>query len=181
MKNKDISKYLSLVLRHSPQSIELVLDENGWADVEDLLANMNSGGKKITSDILDDIVATNDKKRFSYNEDKTKIRANQGHSISVDFNLIAAEPPQILFHGTVAPFLANIKEQGLLPMSRQHVHLSIDRATAIIVGNRRDTAIVLEINALKMHHHGFSFYLSDNKVWLCDTVPPQYIQFNEMI
>lgn len=124
---KSISKFLSLVLRHSPETIGLKLDENGWADVEELIAKCSTNGNSLNQELLDYVVENNDKKRFAFNEDKTKIRASQGHSISVELNLNETEPSEFLYHGTVEKFLENIKKEGLQKMSRQHVHLSKDR------------------------------------------------------
>ncbi|MCV9927743.1 RNA 2'-phosphotransferase [Flavobacterium sp. LS1R49] len=174
---KGISKFLSLVLRHSPETINLKLDENGWADVEELIAKCTKNGNVLNAELLDYVVENNDKKRFAFNEDKTKIRASQGHSISVELNLKEVEPSEFLYHGTVENFLESIKKEGLQKMSRQHVHLSQDRETAIKVGGRRGKPIILTINAKKMYQDGFKFYLSENNVWLTDVVPVKYIEF----
>lgn len=176
---KNISKFLSLVLRHSPETIELKLDENGWADVDELILKCNKKGSQnqMTAERLDYVVENNDKKRFTFNEDKTKIRASQGHSISVELNLNEAEPSEFLYHGTVDKFLENIKKEGLQKMSRQHVHLSEDHETAIKVGSRRGAPQILTIRSGEMHQDGFKFYLSENNVWLTDEVPAKYIQF----
>ena len=176
---KSVSKFLSLVLRHSPETIELELDENGWADVDELIEKCNKNGSQneMTAELLDYVVANNDKKRFAFNEDKTKIRASQGHSISVELNLNEAEPLEFLYHGTVDKFLENIKKEGLQKMSRQHVHLSKDRETAIKVGSRRGAAQILIVRSGEMFRDGFKFYLSENNVWLTDEVPAKYIEF----
>ncbi|WP_456313449.1 RNA 2'-phosphotransferase [Pseudomonas shirazensis] len=176
---KSVSKFLSLVLRHSPVTIELKLDENGWADVEELIEKCNKKGSQnqMTAELLDYVVENNDKKRFAFNEDKTKIRASQGHSISVELDLNETEPSEYLYHGTVAKFLENIKKEGLQKMSRQHVHLSKDRETAIKVGSRRGVAQILTVRSGEMFNDGFKFYLSENNVWLTDEVPPKYIEF----
>ena len=126
-------------------------------------------------DLLDRIVAENDKKRFSYNDDKTMIRANQGHSISIDLKLTPTEPPKILYHGTVSKFMMSIRDKGLLKMSRQHVHLSDEVSTAKSVGSRRGKALILEVDSAKMYHEGFEFFLSKNGVWLTEYVPFKYI------
>lgn len=180
MNEKEIkrkSKFLSLILRHNPQLIQLELDKNGWVNVEDLL--IKSKRKiNLTIDELEIVVKTNKKKRFSFNEEKTKIRANQGHSLkNIDLEFKAVKPPQFLYHGTVAKFMQSIKENGLQKMSRQHVHLSSEKETAINVGSRRGKAVILSIRALEMHHNGFELYLSDNGVWLTDKVPTEYIEF----
>jgi len=174
---KSISKFLSLVLRHSPETIGLKLDENGWADVEELISKCSQKGNKLNFELLDYVVENNDKKRFAFNEDKTKIRASQGHSISVELNLAETEPSEYLYHGTVGKFLENIKKEGLQKMTRQHVHLSKDLETAIKVGSRRGAAQILTVKSGAMHRDGFKFYLSENNVWLTDEVPVKYIEF----
>ena len=176
---KSVSKFLSLVLRHSPETIGLKLDENGWADLEELIEKCNKKGSQnqMTAELLDYVVENNDKKRFAFNEDKTKIRASQGHSISVELNLNETEPSEYLYHGTVAKFLESIKKEGLQKMSRQHVHLSKDRETAIKVGSRRGVAQILTVRSGEMFKDGFKFYLSENNVWLTDEVPAKYIEY----
>ncbi|TDW46040.1 putative RNA 2'-phosphotransferase [Flavobacterium sp. 270] len=174
---KSTSKFLSLVLRHSPETIHLKLDENGWANVEELITKCNQHQKKIDLELLNIVVETNDKKRFTFNEDKTKIRASQGHSIEVELNLKEALPLEFLYHGTVEASIHGIKEKGLQKMSRQHVHLSKDKETAIKVGSRRGKPIILKVEARRMQEAGFKFYLSENEVWLTDEVPAKYIEF----
>jgi putative RNA 2'-phosphotransferase len=174
---KDTSKFLSLILRHAPEKIELQLDENGWANVDELITQCNKFQKKINLELLNYVVETNDKKRFAFNEDKTMIRASQGHSIKVDLDIEAVIPPDFLYHGTIEKFLEPIKNEGLKRMSRQHVHLSQEKETAIKVGSRRGKPIILIVNTKKMQEDGFKFYLSENKVWLTDQVPPKYIAF----
>ncbi|MDX6180765.1 RNA 2'-phosphotransferase [Flavobacterium sp. Fl-77] len=174
---KNISKFLSLVLRHSPQTIGLKLDENGWADVEELIAKCSRNGNVLNKELLDYVVENNDKKRFAFNEDKTKIRASQGHSVTVELNLRIVEPLDYLYHGTVQASIDAIKEKGLQKMSRQHVHLSKDRETAIKVGSRRGVPQILTIKSGEMFRDGFTFYLSENNVWLTDEVPVKYIEF----
>ena len=172
---KDISKFLSLILRHSPETIGLKLDENGWADVEELIAKCSKKGNILDSQLLDYVVKNNDKKRFAFNEDKTKIRASQGHSIEVELNLIETIPPEILYHGTATRFLESILQQGLQKKSRQHVHLSATVETATAVGSRHGKVAILIIDAERMQNEGFKFYLSENNVWLTELVPVQYI------
>ena len=175
--NKHISKYLSLVLRHQPESIGIQLDDNGWTSVTVLLQKLQRKFKYINLDILEEVVATNDKKRFAFNEDKSLIRANQGHSVNIDLGYTQKEPPAFLYHGTVPKFMLAIKEKGLLKMSRHHVHLSADNETAFKVGTRRGVPTILTIRAGEMHENGFVFYQSDNGVWLTEKVPPQFIEF----
>lgn len=170
-----ISKFLSFVLRHRPEAIGLSVDREGWADVDELLEKAREHGRSISKETLRRVVATNKKQRFAFNADKSRIRANQGHSISVELGLPALEPPATLFHGTARRYLDAIKERGLLKGRRQHVHLSSDRATAIQVGKRHGKPIVLLVRAGAMHAAGYRFHLSENKVWLTEQVPPAYI------
>lgn len=174
---KNTSKFLSLILRHSPQTIGLQLDENGWADVDELIKNSAKHRQHFTKGELEEIVAQNDKQRFAFNETHTKIRASQGHSIDVELNLVAQQPPEFLYHGTVAKFIDSIKKEGLQKMSRQHVHLSKDMDTAYRVGSRRGQPIILSIRSGDMYRDGHVFNLSDNGVWLTDQVPVTYIDF----
>lgn len=169
---KENSKFLSLVLRHKPEKIGIKLDENGWADVSELLSKMKNG---ITMEILEEIVVTNDKQRFAFNEDKTKIRANQGHSINVDLELKVLVPPNMLYHGTAERFIKSIMETGLDKRNRTHVHLSQNYDTAISVGSRYGKPVILKIDTKKMSEDGYIFYLSENNVWLTDSVPVKYI------
>lgn len=179
MNHKHISKFLSLVLRHRPEQIGLQLDANGWADVDELIERLNAHDTPLDFELLEEIVVTNDKQRFAFNADLTKIRASQGHSIAVDLALQPVQPPGKLYHGTVATFIDAIKVNGLQKMSRQHVHLSSDEATAIKVGSRRGKPVILTIDAAGMHADGFLFYLSENGVWLTDQVPVAYISFQQ--
>ncbi len=174
---KQISKFMSLVLRHQPELIGLELNENGWANVNELIDKMKTKGVEADFELINIVVETNDKKRFAFNEDKSMIRASQGHSIEVELNLPEVDPPEYLFHGTVQIFVDVIQKEGLKRMSRQHVHLSKDRDTAIKVGSRRGKPVILLIQAAKMHADGYKFYLSENEVWLTDEVPVHYIQF----
>lgn len=174
---KQISKFLSYILRHHPESIGLELDTEGWADVEELLQKSNLKYPELTRELLDVVVSTNEKKRFAFSENGDKIRASQGHSINIELNLQTQEPPEFLYHGTVEKFLQTIKTEGLKKMSRQHVHLSSDKDTAVNVGSRRGKPVVLVINAGQMQQKGYAFYLSANGVWLTDHVPVQFIDF----
>jgi len=172
-----LSKYLSFVLRHDPTSAGLELDASGWVAVDALLAACNAAGRAITRAVLDDLVATSPKQRFAFSADGTQIRASQGHSVEVDLAYAPAEPPDVLFHGTVAESLEAIRASGLEKRSRHHVHLSADIATAQTVGGRRGKPIVLRIKAKDAHRAGHVFYLSANGVWLVDAVPPALIEF----
>lgn len=172
---KRISKYLSLVLRHKPEVIGLNLDENGWADVEELQEKCAKQNRAFTLEELDEVVETNDKKRFIFNEDKTKIRANQGHSIEVDLALKPQQPPEFLYHGTAEINISSILEKGIEKRNRQHVHLSHDKETATKVGMRHGKPVILTIETEKMFQDGIDFYLSENNVWLTDFVDAKYI------
>lgn len=174
---KNTSKFLSLVLRHAPETIKLSLDANGWANVEELLQQCNAFQKNLDFETLEHIVATNDKKRFAFNDDKTKIRASQGHSVAIDLDIKPLTPPDVLFHGTVEKFLDAIQKEGLQKMSRQHVHLSKDIETATKVALRRGKPVILTIETQRMIQDGYQFYCSENGIWLTEEVPAEYIKF----
>lgn len=174
-KSDKLSVFISLVLRHKPEAAGICLDEHGWADVDELLKGINDTGRTIVMDILEEIVRTDNKQRYSFNEDKTLIRANQGHSIPVDVELEEKKPPQYLFHGTAERFLDAIMAEGLKPMSRLYVHLSKDKETAVKVGKRHGKPVVLKIRAEEMYNDGSKFYLSANGVWLTKAVDRKYI------
>lgn len=177
-KDNDIAlgRFLSLVLRHQPQAAGITLDEHGWADVDALLVGVCKSGRKIDREKLEQIVRDNNKQRYSFNADGTKIRANQGHSLSVDVELIRQMPPEILYHGTASRFLPSIQQQGITRQSRQYVHLSAELNTAWSVGRRHGKPIVLVLNAAAMAQDDIPFYLSANHIWLCPSVPWQYIR-----
>ena len=179
--NNDIKlgRFLSLVLRHSPSAAFLRLDENGYADVELLLLGCRRAGHSIDRETLERIVSENDKQRYCFNTDHTKIRANQGHSVSVNLELKAAIPPARLYHGTATRFLGSIRREGITRQSRQHVHLSADRETAATVGSRHGVPAILPIDTAAMVQDGYQFWLSENGVWLCLAVPWRYIIENE--
>lgn len=172
---KKTSKFLSYILRHHPESIDLNLDENGWADVHELISKSTEDSQGFTFEELDEIVQTNDKKRFIFNEDKTRIRANQGHSVDIDLALKLQQPPDFLYHGTAESNVDSIVEKGIEKRSRQHVHLSIDKETAAKVGMRHGKPVILIIDSGKMFEDGVLFYLSENGVWLTDFVEAKYI------
>ena len=175
--HKHISKFLSLILRHNPGKIGLQLDENGWTNVDELLRKAQRHQPKLDVQLLKEIVETNDKKRFAFNDDETRIRANQGHSIEIDLKYKPIRPPEFLYHGTVAKFMEPIKEKGLLKMNRHHVHLSEERETATKVGSRRGKPIILTVRSGEMYTNGIDFFQSDNGVWLTDVVLLEYIEF----
>jgi len=176
-KNKNTSKFLSYVLRHNPEKLGITLDENGWTSVAILLEKINVEPYSLSMDELEEIVATNTKKRFAFNDDQTKIRANQGHSVAIDLGIASKQPPEFLYHGTVEKFIVSIQEKGLIKGSRQHVHLSADKETAINVGSRRGKPIILTVRSSEMHAENYAFYQSENGVWLTDEVPTKFIEF----
>lgn len=176
IERKNIGKFISLILRHEPKKIDLDLDRNGWADVEELIRKSSIHKIYFTKKELELIVESNDKKRYSFNNDKTKIRANQGHLIPIDMEFEPVEPPEFLFHGTAERFLSSIREQGITKMSRQHIHLSSTKETANKVGARHGKSVVLTIHSGKMYKEGIIFHKSVNGVWLTDYVHPVYIE-----
>lgn len=175
MKLTEISRFLSLVLRHKPEIIGITLDEHGWADVEKLIEGI-SKTRPFNQEILEEIVRTDDKQRYSFNENHTLIRANQGHSIPVDVELPLAEPPEYLWHGTGVKYENSIDMQGLIPKSRLYVHLSGDYETAIKVGSRHGRPVVYRVQSGRMHRDGFPFFRSVNGVWLTKCVPAEYLE-----
>lgn len=177
MKRLDkLSVFISLVLRHKPDAAGIVLDEHGWANVEELINGINNTGRKIDITILEEIVRTDNKQRYSFSEDKTLIRANQGHSVPVDVDLKEKEPPEFLYHGTADRFLKDIMAEGLNPMSRLYVHLSKDIETANKVGKRHGNPVILRVYSGKMNQDGIKFYISENGVWLTKKVDVKYLE-----
>ena len=167
-------RYISLILRHKPETIGISLDEHGWADVDELIAGV-SRTHPLTMELLEEIVRTDNKQRFSFNHDKTLIRANQGHSVPVDVELQELVPPEVLYHGTGRKYVESIDRQGLVPKSRLYVHLSGDTATALTVGRRHGTPVVYGVLAGRMYADGYTFYRSVNGVWLTKEVPAGYL------
>lgn len=172
MKQKKISsRFLSLVLRHKPEIIGIKLDKGGWTPVRGLISQCRKYGLEATEDMIQEIVANNDKQRFSLGKGGLLIRANQGHSVPIDLGLIPKEPPEFLYHGTHMGIKDAIYKEGIKKMGRHHVHLSSDEETAIKVGSRRGQPFVFRVKAYSMHDCGHTFFLSDNGVWLTDHVP----------
>jgi putative RNA 2'-phosphotransferase len=172
----EISRFLSYVLRHEPQAIDLQLDTEGWASIDSLIAGAAKHGRPLDRPTIQTVVATNDKKRFAVSDDGQRIRAVQGHSTStVQRKYSEKEPPEVLYHGTATRFLESIRETGLQPGPRHYVHLSQDIRTAIAVGQRYGKPAVLEIQAMRMHRQGFKFFLAENDVWLIDAVPAEFL------
>ncbi len=173
---KKTSVFISLILRHKPDVIGISLDEHGWANVSELIEGINKAeGYSIDMETLEEIVRTDNKQRYSFNDDKTLIRANQGHSINVDVELKECEPPEQLFHGTGEKFVASIRKEGLIPKSRLYVHLSKDKETAEKVGARHGKPHIFFVHSGKMFRAGYKFYLSENGVWLTKSVPPEFL------
>ncbi len=172
----NVSKYLSKYLRHEPEALGLVLAPGGWVEVAALLRACNEHGFAVSQAELEDVVATSDKQRFAFDDGKTRIRANQGHSAEVDLQLAPCRPPEFLFHGTGAAAVDAILASGLLKMARHHVHMSLDALTAHKVGIRHGRPRIFEIAGGRMHADGFVFFCSANGVWLVDTVPPKYLR-----
>ncbi|UTY39226.1 RNA 2'-phosphotransferase [Allocoprobacillus halotolerans] len=176
MKLKSISKYISKILRHEPEIIGITLDEHGWANVDELIKGIQETHPDFNKDLLEIIVAEDNKQRYSFNGNHTLIRANQGHSILVDVELEKVIPPSVLYHGTGEKFVSSIQQQGLIPKSRLYVHLSKDIETALSVGKRHGKPVVFQIDTQRMVEDHIDFYLSANQVWLTRHVPVQYLQ-----
>ncbi|MEY9931880.1 putative RNA 2'-phosphotransferase [Catenulispora sp. GP43] len=179
MNEKDIvrlSKRMSNWLRHHPEAINLTMDGAGWVSIDQLLANAAARGQRFSRAQLDEVVAQNNKQRFELDDTGTLIRARQGHSVPVELGYAAAEPPEVLFHGTAQSTLALIWRDGLLPMKRHAVHLSQDLETAVKVGSRHGKPAVLAVAAARMQAEGYPFFVTGNGVWLTDAVPAEYLR-----
>ena len=175
MNTTKVSKYLSLILRHKPEEAGISLDAHGWANVKDLIDGV-SKKYKFNMEMLEEIVLTDDKQRYSFNEDKTKIRANQGHSVNVDVGFEEVEPPEFLYHGTAKKYVDSIKETGIMKKSRLYVYLSGDYNTAVMVGKRHGEPVILCVKSGKMYADGYKFFKSKNGTWLTDFVPVEYLE-----
>ena len=173
--NNATSKFIALILRHKPETIGITLDEHGWADVDRLIEGVNRT-RPLDRDTLEEIVRTDEKQRYAFNEDHTLIRANQGHSVPVDVELERMKPPAVLYHGTGEKYVSSIDRQGLLPRARLYVHLSPDADTAVKVGSRHGKPVVYLVDAARMDADGYSFYRSVNGVWLTKAVPAEYLR-----
>ena len=174
MSNDSTSKFISLILRHKPETIGITLDEHGWANVSELIEGIGRT-RSFDMEALEEIVETDEKMRYSFNEDKTLIRANQGHSIPVDVELEQKTPPEFLWHGTGRKYVESIEAQGLIPKSRLYVHLSSDYETAVNVGSRHGAPVVYKVLTGQMERDGYAFFLSKNGVWLTKEVPVKYL------
>ncbi|MDO5145649.1 MAG: RNA 2'-phosphotransferase [Eubacteriales bacterium] len=175
MNYKKTSKFLSMLLRHRPEVIGITLDKHGWADVDELIEKIGEK-QEFGREILEEIVRTDEKQRYSFNEDGTKIRANQGHSITVDLELKAKEPPEMLWHGTAEKYVDSIDRMGLRPGNRMYVHLSLDEQTAEKVGRRHGRPVLYQVKSGEMYRKGFRFYQSANGIWLTLMVPVEYLK-----
>ncbi|MEM7327884.1 MAG: RNA 2'-phosphotransferase [Pseudomonadota bacterium] len=180
MNTKKHSKRLSYVLRHAPEQVGLTLGDGGWVLIDDLLSGFQRKGWAMNRAELEQVVKTNDKKRFTVSADGLRIRAAQGHSVKIKSDLETIAPPAVLYHGTAKRHLDSILREGLRPMSRQHVHLSLDVATAEKVGQRHGTPIVLCVASGKMAAADFEFFCADNGVWLTDEVPAEFLSFEKV-
>lgn len=172
----NISKYMSLILRHKPDVIGIELDEHGWANVNDLISGIEKDNHGFNFELLEEIVRSDSKQRYSFNDDKILIRANQGYSINVDVELKEKEPPEYLYHGTGEKYVKSINQDGLIPKSRLYVHLSKDIKTAENVGKRHGKEIIYRINSGRMYRNGYKFYLSENGIWLTKEAPVKYLE-----
>lgn len=173
--HRKMSRVLSLVLRHDPHSIGLSLDDDGWGLIDDLIVGLRKDGKKISREIIERVVETSDQKRFTISEDGLMIRANEGHSVSINMEMVEKEPPTWLFHGTSAAAMELIEKEGLNKKEREFVHLTSDQASARKIAERKGKPVVVEIASKLMHKYDHVFYLADNGVWLTDHVPPDYL------
>lgn len=171
-----LSRFISCILRHKPHIIGIELDKNGWARTDALIEGINNSNRFITMDMLNKIVKTDEKQRYSFNSDKSLIRANQGHSVNVQVDLKEMTPPDILYHGTGKKYCESIDKTGLIPKGRLYVHLSKDKETAYSVGSRHGEPVIYIVHAKEMHNAGFKFYLSKNNVWLIERVPHYYLE-----
>lgn len=174
------SKFLSYVLRHNPEALGLDLDPGGWADVQELLERARKNGRSLDRDLLERVITHGEKDRFTLSDDRSKIRANYGHSIEVDLDLTPTPPPPSLYHGTAQRALPSIRNGGLQPQSRQYVHLSSTPEEARAVGRRHGQALVLTIDADALHEAGYTLYQSTDAVWLTRYVPPRFLHFPEI-
>jgi putative RNA 2'-phosphotransferase len=175
-----ISKYLSRHLRHEPDRIDIQLAPGGWVPVSELLDACQKYNFPVQLAELKQVVAENNKQRFSFDETGTLIRANQGHSVEIDLQLEPAVPPNILYHGTGSGAVESILSAGIQKMSRHHVHLSIDIQTARKVGARHGIPVIFSVDATAMHGDGYTFYCSENGVWLVDFVPQNYLKLSQL-
>jgi putative RNA 2'-phosphotransferase len=177
MNKIEISKFLSLILRHKPDEIGLYIDEYGWAAISEIVTKSKEKGLNISVEMILEVAATSEKKRFAISEDLTRIKANQGHSYDVIHTFVKASPPIVLYHGTAKRNVSSITEKGLVKGNRHHVHLSESKNVAFEVGKRYGEPIIIEINSFLMDKEGIPFMISENNIWLVDYVAPKYLKF----
>ena len=171
---------MSLLLRHAPETVGLTLDDAGWVAIEDLVSKARAGGVTLTRDLVLTIVEKDEKRRYALSEDGLKIRATYGHSLEVDLGLRPQGPPERLFHGTATHVLSSIRQDGITRKRRRYVHLSADRLTAVKVGSRHGRPVVITVEAGHMCRAGFEFYHSESGIWLTESVPPAYLDFDSL-
>lgn len=176
MDKTEVSKFISLILRHKPEIIGITLDSHGWANVNGLIQGIKVRYPEFSQELLEDIVKDDEKQRYSFDSGHELIRANQGHSIQVDLDLLPTCPPEILYHGTGIKYADSIDKEGLVHGSRQYVHLSSDIDTATKVGRRHGQSVIYCVDSRKMYEDGIQFYKSVNGVWLVDIVPAKYLK-----
>jgi putative RNA 2'-phosphotransferase len=176
--NDKVSKFMSYVLRHNPGDIGMALDENGWVSVDELV-NKAQKVMPLTQKMVAFVVKTNEKQRFALSEDGTRIRANQGHTVKVELDLVDVEPPEYLYHGTAEHFMESILREGLKPMKRHDVHLSFNEDTAHKVAVRHGKPVILIVESGRMYRNGHRFQCTKNNVWLTQEVPVKYFQVNQ--
>lgn len=173
---KRISKQLSYVLRHRPDSVGIELEPGGWVAVDVLMDALARNGRPCSREVVEQVVAENDKQRFEFSEDGNHIRARQGHSVEIELGYASATPPDVLYHGTATRNVESILELGLVKGRRHHVHMSTNRETMLAVGRRHGTPVMVTIDARQMHEDGHEFFVTGNDVWLTDHVPPNYLR-----
>ena len=176
MNNVKVSRFIAMVLRHRPESAGLTLDTQGWADVNTLLKGVKAAGYVLDRQGLQELVAEDRKGRYAFDENGEKIRANHGHSVVVDLGLRVRKPPDILYHGTAEKYVADIRKKGLLPQTRQYVHLSPDKETAAAVGRRHGKLVLYEVRSGDMDRAGFEFRCSESAIWLVKAVPSKFLR-----
>ena len=172
---RSTTKLLNVLLRHKPEQASLILDKNGWTDVRQMISMVSRKFYPIDFELVKHIVFTNDKQRFMFNEDLTKIRATPGDGVVFDLGLLSVVPPEVLYYGAPAMYLDDIAKWGINKMNRQYVHLSPDPDSAMVVAAKKIGPVPLKIAAFEMYENETLFYQSDFDVWLTDHVPSQYV------
>lgn len=180
-KQDKLSVFISLILRHKPEVIGIKLDEFGYANVEELIQGVNNSRRQLDLETLKAIVHDDKKNRYSFNEDLTMIRANQGHSMKVDVRLTEVKPPAHLYHGTAEGSLESILRSGINKGNRLYVHLSDNKETALQVGKRHGAPVILTVQSGEMFKNGHRFYVSANNVWQVEFVPSEFVQVADSV